>query len=351
MRECFAEAIPYVDFFRKHTTREFMSAVVNGMRPPSAPVRPHSYRSLMQQCWEHSPEARPTFADVIVRLVPMQEHAENDDPEQREYFRTALITAASGGPAPHPYPQHAPATQQFKSFPEPHVPFNTLASELTDSPGNGCHALPAARLQPHPLSSSERTAEPAAAAAMAATTGTSSSVMSPSSGRSMSHRPMRRPRPSLEAMLSLSMPGGDAGATTESLLCDALAASSRSDDQAGRRACGSVAGSLMASFDGSVRASHQQRFAEDGEGSAGADGGDQFPSAPGLDADALTRCLNTCMLLNPAPNAEGFNDNLPSAEALIFSRRREVDAVRSLDQLLSDSPATNPQYFMEPRDR
>jgi serine/threonine protein kinase len=43
--------------------------VAGGQRPTIPPEVPDSYRALMTECWNHNPSARPTFAQIVQKMV------------------------------------------------------------------------------------------------------------------------------------------------------------------------------------------------------------------------------------------------------------------------------------------
>ena len=67
---------PWNDGF--HTfTHQIMLATLRGERPDitldEANAAPPLFIALMKECWDMDPEARPTFANVVVRLTKQQE--------------------------------------------------------------------------------------------------------------------------------------------------------------------------------------------------------------------------------------------------------------------------------------
>lgn len=51
--------------------QQVLFKVFSGHKPPVPPDMPAQYRGLMERCWAHEPQDRPTFKEVKVALRDM----------------------------------------------------------------------------------------------------------------------------------------------------------------------------------------------------------------------------------------------------------------------------------------
>ncbi len=63
--EIWTRDLPFRDL---KTIWAIRGAVVGGSRPPVPADSPAAYAELMQQCWQATPAARPTFAACVEAL-------------------------------------------------------------------------------------------------------------------------------------------------------------------------------------------------------------------------------------------------------------------------------------------
>ena len=52
---------------------QIMRAMDRGERPFLPPACPPVYRNLVYDCWQTNPRLRPSFQNIIERLVPLQQ--------------------------------------------------------------------------------------------------------------------------------------------------------------------------------------------------------------------------------------------------------------------------------------
>ena len=64
--------------YREKTGQQVAQEVVkSGLRPPLPKKCPEQFLSLMQRCWDQSPDARPTFNRIIEELEKYLEYLES----------------------------------------------------------------------------------------------------------------------------------------------------------------------------------------------------------------------------------------------------------------------------------
>ncbi|KAI8468110.1 MAG: kinase-like domain-containing protein [Monoraphidium minutum] len=90
---------------------------VLGLRPPLPPFTPAEFRALVEACWAPQPEKRPTFDQLLPRLVAMRQALSLTTPPLHRYqLRPKKPPPAAGGggeqegfgPEPHPLSFRAP---------------------------------------------------------------------------------------------------------------------------------------------------------------------------------------------------------------------------------------------------
>lgn len=98
------EILTRKEAFQNHSDYdEFVEAVcTHGERPPIPLSCPPKLKRLMQECWQASPEARPTFAEIVPRIdevIAECEHIESctavdelvKDPEARAFWKQSFL--------------------------------------------------------------------------------------------------------------------------------------------------------------------------------------------------------------------------------------------------------------------
>lgn len=72
--EIMEQTLPYQDNAELAFFYIIREQVCNGLRPTVSANTPLEYRDLMQLCWVHSPDKRPSFATIVDKIESLLNH-------------------------------------------------------------------------------------------------------------------------------------------------------------------------------------------------------------------------------------------------------------------------------------
>lgn len=81
--EIWTRQLPFIEYSFNYQVSD---AVLSGQRPKIPSTCPIQYAQLIRDCWSHSPNERPAFAEVKASLLNIIASIRNDNQQQCETY-------------------------------------------------------------------------------------------------------------------------------------------------------------------------------------------------------------------------------------------------------------------------